>query len=86
MIEIYKSWLKRTKHIICDCKYCGNERYTFSIPIITDRTGDDISTLNACPVCNFEDLQITQQINYIPLHKFVLIKNNKLNISSLLKK
>lgn len=83
MEKIYKSWLKRTKHISCDCDYCGNQRYTLSYPISTDRTRDHRATINTCPACNFEDLQITQKVNNIPLHKFVLIKEGKLDISEL---
>lgn len=83
MKRIYESWLERTKHINCDCSYCGNKRYTLSFPIITDRTRDDRATMNACPVCNFGDLQITQKVDDIPLNKFVLIKNGELNVSEL---
>lgn len=83
MKEIYESWLKRTKHISCDCDYCGNKRYTLSHPIFTDRTRDHRATINACPACNFEDLQITQKVDYIPLHKFVLVKNGELDITEL---
>lgn len=83
MRKIYESWLKRTKHISCDCSYCGNKRYTLSLPMLTDRTRDLRATINACPSCNFEDLQITQKVEDIPLHKFVLVKSGKLDISEL---
>ena len=84
MKKIYKSWLKRTAHITCNCEYCGNQRYTLTAPIITDRTRDFKFTINTCPVCNFEDLQITQEVKDIPLHLFVLIKDGKKTIKSLL--
>ena len=83
MRKIYESWLKRTKHISYDCNYCGNKRYTLSLPIFTDRTRDLRETINACPSCNFEDLQITQKVDDIPLHKFVLIKKGELDITEL---
>ena len=83
MKKIYESWLKRTKHISCDCDYCSNERYTFSFPTFTDRTRDLRATINACPACNFEDLQITQKVDDIPLHKFVLVKNGELDVNKL---
>ena len=83
MIKIYHSWLKRTSHITCNCDYCGNKRYTLSHPIFTDRTSDYRATIYACPACNFEDLQITQKVEHIPLNLFVQIKNNEINISVL---
>jgi len=83
--KIYQSWLKRTEHITCDCDYCGNKRYTFSLPMVTSNTKDFNATINACPSCNFEDLQITQKVDdsFMPLDKFVLIKKGELDIAEL---
>jgi len=83
MKKIYESWLKRTNHINGNCGYCNNQRYTLSSSIITDRTDDLRSTLYACPACNFDDLQITKKVGYIPLHKFVMIKKGFSNINDL---
>ena len=83
MRNIYESWLKRTQHISYDCGYCGNKRYTLDMPILTDITNDFRPTINACPCCNFEDLQITRKVDEIPLHKFVLVKSGKLDINKL---
>ena len=83
MVDIYNSWLKRTEDIDCDCEYCGNERYFFRQSHITDRSRDDRPTLYACPVCNFKDLQITQKTDYLPLSKFVKVKNGEMSVNEL---
>ena len=83
MVNIYNSWIKRTKHIKGDCSYCNNERYNFDSIVMNDRTNDYTPTINACPACNFEDLQINQKISFIPLHKFVMIKNGTLDINAI---
>jgi len=83
MESIYRSWLKRTCHITQNCTYCRNKRYTFSFPITTDRSNEFKPTIYACPACNFEDLQIAKKTDYLPLEKFVMVKNGLLNISDL---
>lgn len=77
MKEIYFSWLKRTEKIVDDCNYCNNQRYYIIQDSIT------VNTIYACPVCNFDDLQITKKSSLIPLHLFPLIKANEININIL---
>lgn len=82
--EIYDSWLERTKHITEDCKHCGNKRYQFSHPMVTDRSRDDRPTINACPVCNFPDIGITQKCEYFALSKFPQVKSGEMTLDELL--
>lgn len=74
--KLYQSWFKRTEHIKDNCSHCNNGRYTLTPCYVTDRTREYYFTLNACPVCNFEDLQITQKVgvDFPNLNKFVKIK------------
>ena len=78
MKKIYINWLKRTKDISDECDSCGNQRYYFDFSI-----GNLKPTIYACPCCNWNDLQITKEWSYFPLHKFVMVKEGTLNINSL---
>jgi hypothetical protein len=78
METIYISWLKRTEHISDECDLCKNQRYYFDFSLYKTKP-----TIYACPSCNWNDLQIVKDTAYLPLHKFVMVKNGTLNINSL---
>lgn len=78
MKEIYESWLRRTNNITEDCNLCKNQRYYFEFNEHRKKP-----TIHACPSCNWNDLQITKETDFLPLHKFVMVKSNKLDINNL---